>query len=108
MEKLVPFLITGVLSSHNYQLILPENLKSIHPAFYTSLLGSDLNNPIQGKMNMPNSSIQVDNSGEDLQEVDAFVGFSFQYRFKYIPDNPKRRGSHYKTMLMMVFYPNFY
>lgn len=88
-KSLGPFMITKVIGSHSYQLQLPENLKSIHPVFHTSLLRPDPNNPLPGQTNEPNPPIEVDDWGEDLYEVDAIVGSrrlrnrGFEYKVKY-------------------------
>ena len=77
------------IRSYSYQLHLPDDLRSIHPIFHTSLLRPDPNNPISGQVNEPNPPIKVDKSGEDLYKVDAIVGSrrlkqkGFQYRVKY-------------------------
>ena len=88
-KNLGPFIITKVVGSHNYQLKLPENLKSVHPVFHTSLLRPDPNNPIPGQTNEPNPPIELDDYGADLYEIDAIVGSrrlrnrEFEYCVKY-------------------------
>ena len=88
-KNLGPFPICKVVGSHSYQLTLPENLKSVHPVFHTSLLRPDPNNPIPGQTNEPNPPVEIDDYGEDLYEVDAIVGSrrlrhrGFEYCVKY-------------------------
>lgn len=84
-----PFAVSEKIGSHSYRLHLPDDLRSIHPIFHTSLLRPDPNNPITGQVNEPNPPSEVDKSGEDLDEVVAIVGSrrlnqkGFQYRVKY-------------------------
>lgn len=72
-KNLGPFEMTKVQSSHNYQLKLPDNLKSVHPVFHTSLLRPDPNNSIEGQTNQPNPPVEVENSGENFYEVDTII-----------------------------------
>ncbi|KAI0992022.1 hypothetical protein K3495_g16164, partial [Podosphaera aphanis] len=90
-KNLGPFLITEIVSSHAYRLKLPEDLKSIHPVFHTSLLRPDPNNPFPGQTNEANPPIEVDSMGEDLYELDAILGSrrtdrGFEYLVKYTGD----------------------
>ncbi|KAI0991052.1 hypothetical protein K3495_g17135, partial [Podosphaera aphanis] len=91
-KNLGPFPIVKVISSHSYQLRLPENLRSVHPVFHTSLLRPDSNNPIPGQTNDPNPPVEIDSYGEPLFEVDAIVGSrrlkhrGFEYQVKYTGD----------------------
>ena len=88
-KNLGPFTVIKLVSSHSYQLQLPENLKSLYPVFHTSLLRPNPNNPIPGQTNEPNPPIEIDDYGENLYEVDAIVGsrrrkyHGFEYRVKY-------------------------
>lgn len=88
-KNLGPFMITKVVSSHSYQLQLPDDLRSIHPVFHTSILRPDPNNPIPGQTNDPNPPVEVDDCGENLYEVDAILGSrrqksrGFEYLVKY-------------------------
>ncbi|KAI0990799.1 hypothetical protein K3495_g17388, partial [Podosphaera aphanis] len=91
-KNLGPFPVVKVVGSHSYKLALPQNLKSVHPVFHTSLLRPDPDNPIPGQSNEPNPPVEVDDSGEDLFEVDAIVGSrrtklrGFEYEIKYTGD----------------------
>ncbi|KAI0993536.1 hypothetical protein K3495_g14648, partial [Podosphaera aphanis] len=88
-KNLGPFEVSQVINSHSYKLALPEDLKSIHPVFHTSLLRPDPNNPILGQSNEPNPPIEIDDCGKELFEVDTIVGsrrtkqYGFQYKIKY-------------------------
>lgn len=88
-KNLGPFTITKIVGSHSYELQLPNDLKSVHPVFHTSLLRPDPNNPIPGQTNEPNPPVEIDDYGENLYEVDAIVGSRrlrdrrFEYRVKY-------------------------
>ena len=88
-KNLGPFRISKIISSHNYLLELPSNLKSIHPVFHTCLLRPEPNNPIPGQTNSPNPPIEIDNAGQDLYEIDAILGsqrvrnHGFEYKIKY-------------------------
>ncbi|KAI0992102.1 hypothetical protein K3495_g16084, partial [Podosphaera aphanis] len=91
-KNLGPFRIAEVISSHSYRLHLPEDLRSVHPVFHTSLLRPDPDNPLPGQTNDPNPPIEIDGYGEDLYEVDAIIGSrrnklrGFEYRVKYTGD----------------------
>ena len=62
-KNLGPFPICKLVGSHSYQLTLPQNLKSVHPVFHTSLLRPDPNNPIPGQTNEPNPPVDIDDYG---------------------------------------------
>ncbi|KAI0999592.1 hypothetical protein K3495_g8605 [Podosphaera aphanis] len=72
-KNLGPFIVVKVIGSHNYQLKLTEDLKSVHPIFHTSLLRPDPNNPFPGQTNEPNPPVEVDASGESQYEADAIL-----------------------------------
>ncbi|KAI1002442.1 hypothetical protein K3495_g5760 [Podosphaera aphanis] len=56
-KNLGPFKVIGVISSHSYELQLPEDLKSLHPVFHANLLRPDPENPIPGQTNEPNPPV---------------------------------------------------
>lgn len=88
-KNLSLFPVIEIVNSHSYRLRLPDNLKSVHPVFHTSLLRPDPNNPISGQTIEPNPSVKIDDCGENLYEVDTVVGsrcskkYGFEYHVKY-------------------------
>jgi hypothetical protein len=80
-----PFRIERVVSSHTYQLKLPQELASIHNSFHTNLLRPAPNDPLPGQYNPPPPPIALDERGEKLWAIEEILdsrrrrGKGFQY-----------------------------
>ncbi|MGH2639667.1 MAG: chromo domain-containing protein, partial [Rhabdochlamydiaceae bacterium] len=69
-KRLGPFTIKKRLSSHAYELALPDTMK-VHPVFHVSLLEPIATDPIQGQLTEPAPPVIVD--GQEEHEVEEIL-----------------------------------
>ena len=70
-KKLGPFKISKAISSHAFQLELPNTLRFIHPVFHVSLLEPHRANTIPNRTQPPPLLVEV--NGETEYEVSAIL-----------------------------------
>jgi transposase InsO family protein len=69
-KRLGPFTIKKRLSSHAYELVLPDTMK-VHPVFHVSLLAPIATDPIPGQLAKPAPPVIVD--GQEEHEVEEIL-----------------------------------
>jgi hypothetical protein len=83
-----PFPISKVVSSHSYQLTLPEEMKDYHNVFHTTLLRPAATDPFPNQQVPERPPVAMDAQGRVLWKIERILDSRrrdgvFQYRIKW-------------------------
>jgi RNase H-like domain found in reverse transcriptase/Reverse transcriptase (RNA-dependent DNA polymerase)/Integrase zinc binding domain/Integrase core domain/Chromo (CHRromatin Organisation MOdifier) domain len=104
-RRLGPFPVKRVISSHAYELELPDTMR-VHPVFAVSLLDPAAADPLPGQRNPPPPPVIVDNAEEyEIDEIldSKYARKTLKYLVKWVGyDSPTWEPAHMLNQAVAV------